>query len=108
MVGTLFGMHYDSLLFGLLGGLIFLSRSAKVARAQALSGVLSSALLAGTFAQSAAVLTLAYFSVAKPIGEDSLRRAAAMSIGACWQVGVPMALSIVRNWASKASATVGS
>lgn len=101
LVGTLFGMHYDALLFGLFGGLIFLSRSPKVSRSQAVSGVLASALLAGTFANATSVVLGAYYPVLHQVGGDPLRRAFAMMIGSGWQVVVPVVFGVLKQWLAK-------
>lgn len=96
VVGTLFGMHYDALLFGLFGGLIFLTNSPKVSRVNAIGNVIASVLLAGAMSPLFGALLLSWFEFLTSVGEDNMRRASSLAIGAGWQAGVPAALSVIK------------
>lgn len=101
VVGTLLGMHYDALLFGLFGGLIFLSRSPSVTRYQAISSTIASVLIAGVAAPILSLIVTSNFSSFQSLGEDTLRRACAMLIGGGWQAGVPIAFDFIKQWVSR-------
>ena len=97
VVGTLLGMQYDSLLFGLFGGLIFLTHSKRSTRASAISNVITSVLLAGALSPVACGLAVAWFESLEKVGEDNIRRALAMCIGAGWQGGIPVLVSALKS-----------
>ncbi|HET8687561.1 MAG TPA: hypothetical protein VFM18_12995, partial [Methanosarcina sp.] len=98
LVGTLLGMHYDALLFGLFGGLIFLSRCVSTTRSKAITGAISSALLAGVFSPILVNFLYSLHESLKSIDEDTMRRAASMIIGGGWQVVIPTAVQIFGEW----------
>lgn len=97
VVGTLFGMQYDSLLFGLFGGLIFLMNSPRTSRVAALSSIVASVLLAGIMAPILAALLLSWYEVLSSVGEDNIRRASALAIGAGWHATLPTAFSFIKS-----------
>lgn len=101
LVGTLLGMHYDALLFGLFGGLIFLSRDKAVARTRAVTGAISSALLAGVFAPLLAGVLYSLHSGLSSIDSDTMRRASSVIIGGGWQAALPAAFEALRGWLLK-------
>lgn len=101
IVGTLFGMHYDALLFGLFGGLLFLARGATVTRAQAVTGIVASALIAGVFSPIVANIAISFSSSLGDVGTDTLRRASALALGGGWQAALPAALEGLRKWLTK-------
>lgn len=102
VVGTLFGMHYDSLLFGLFGGLIFLMNSPRTSRIAALSSIIASVLLAGIMAPIMSAVLLSWYEVLASVGEDSIRRASALAIGAGWHASLPTAFAFVKSKISPA------
>lgn len=91
-------MHYDALLFGLFGGLIFLSRGETVARKQAVSSVISSALIAGVGAPLIASLLAAMHAGLAAVDPETMRRASALLIGSGWQVAIPAAIKAFKKW----------
>lgn len=97
VVGTIFGMHYDSLLFGLFGGLLFLMNSQKTSRVAAMSSVIASVLLAGSMAPIASAVLLSWYDVLAAVGEENIRRASSLAIGAGWQASLPTALSFIKS-----------
>lgn len=90
IAGTLLGMHYDSLLFGLLGGLIMLSSSERGSRSHALSNVLAGILVAGVGSPILVEVVISVIGILGKLGSDNLRPAAAMLIGGSWHVGLPV------------------
>ncbi len=97
VVGTVFGMHYDSLLFGLFGGLIFLTNSPRTSRVAALSSVIASVLLAGSMAPILAAFLISWYDVLANVGEDNVRRAGSLAIGAGWHASLPAVISFVKT-----------
>ena len=97
VTGTLLGMHYDSLLFGLFGSLIMLSRSEKVSRLVALGNVGTSMLVAGVGSPILAAIGVAHFEVLRALGDELPRHASSLLLGAGWQVGIPTAWAWVKN-----------
>lgn len=98
VVGTLLGMNYDSLLFGLFGGLLMLSRGAVASRLAAFSALASSTLFAGVGSPIAAAFAVSYFSPLAALGHDIVRCAAALAIGCGWQAGIPAIWQIIRAY----------
>lgn len=90
-------MHYDSLLFGLFGGLIFLMNSPKTSRIAALSSILASVLLAGIMAPILSAVLLSWYEVLVAVGDDNMRRASALAIGAGWHASVPTVFAFVKS-----------
>ena len=97
ITGTLLGMHYDSLLFGLFGSLIMLARAERTSRFAALSNIGTSMLMAGVGSPILATVATLHFEVFKVLGDEVLRHAAALLLGAGWQVGIPAAWAWVKN-----------
>ena len=89
-------MHYDALLFGLFGGLIFLTNSPKVSRANAIGNIIASVLIAGAMSPIFGAMLVSWFEVLTSVGEDNMRRASSLAIGAGWQAGVPAAMAMIR------------
>lgn len=101
VVGTLLGMHYDALLFGLFGGLIFLSQGNTVRRTQAVTSVIASALLAGVGAPILSSLLVSFYSALANVDTDTMRRASALLIGGSWQAAIPYAFKSFKETLSK-------
>jgi hypothetical protein len=85
IVGSVFGMPFDCLLFGLLGGLIMLSRSHQRAPVLVFGNLLTSVLLAGLAAPLLAQYAVASFDGAKDMGVDSVSRMLAFALGFGWE-----------------------
>ncbi len=98
IAGTLFGMHYDSLMFGLFGGLIFLSRTPAGTRMKAVTGVISSCLVAGALSPILATFVSSLSASLAKVDPDTMRRAASLVVGGSWQVAAPEALKAVKDW----------
>lgn len=96
VTGTLFGMHYDALLFGLFGSLIMLSRAEQTSRLAALGNIGTSMLVAGVGSPILSALAVNHFEVFRVLGEVT-DHAAALLLGAGWQVGIPAAWAWVKN-----------
>lgn len=97
VVGTLFGMHYDSLLFGLFGGLIFLMNSPRTSRLAALSSIIASVLLAGAMSPIVAALLLSWYEALSSVGEENIRRASSLAIGAGWHASLPTVMDVIKS-----------
>lgn len=97
VVGTLLGMHYDALLFGLFGGLIFLTNNPSTTRTNAIGNVIASVLIAGSLSPVLGALLVSWFEVLTNVGEDNMRRASSLIIGAGWQASIPTAMEILRS-----------
>lgn len=96
VTGTLLGMHYDALLFGLFGSLIMLSRVEQTSRLAALGNIGTSMLVAGVGSPILSVLAITHFEMFRALGEVT-DHAAALLLGAGWQVGIPTAWAWVKN-----------
>ena len=101
IVGTLLGMHYDALLFGLFGGLLFLARSDSAQRPKAIASIISSTLIAGVGSPIFASMLVFWINGLETVGGDTLRRACALALGGGWQAVLPTALEIVKGVAQR-------
>lgn len=93
--GSVFGMQYDALLAGFLGGLVSLSYLSPMSVLKMVGTVSSSALLAGFFAPVIAVAALHYWPWLQSVG-DFVRIAGGAALGIGAQVLVPAGLRRLR------------
>lgn len=98
IAGTLFGMHFDALMFGLFGGLIMLSRISPKTRLEAFTTLITSVILAGVMAPILAAWTSETFTFAQKVKEDVMREAAALVIGGGWLTVLPTAWEAAKSW----------
>lgn len=97
VTGSLLGMQYDALLFGLFGSLIMLARAEKTSRLAALGNIGTSMLVAGVGSPILSALAVAHFEMFSVLGKEIADHASALILGAGWQVGIPAAWSWVKN-----------
>lgn len=96
ITGSILGVHYDTLLAGLFGGLVSLSYLPPMSLWRSAGSVLTSALLAGFFSPVIAAAGANYFPWLATLG-DHLRIAGAAFIGLSAQSLIPIMLA----WARK-------
>lgn len=94
--GSVFGVQYDALLAGLVGGLVSLTYLPAMPLLKMAGTVAGSALLAGFFAPVLAAAGLHFFPWLQAVG-DMLRLAGAAALGLGAQVLVPAGLKRLRT-----------
>lgn len=94
--GSILGVHYDALLAGFAGGLVWLTFQPSMPAVRIASSMVASSLIAGFFAPLAAVGAVNFFPWLSEVG-DSLRMAAAAGLGIGAQVIVPALLNLIRE-----------
>jgi hypothetical protein len=94
--GSVFGVQYDALLAGLVGGLVSLTYLPAMSLLKMAGTAAGSALLAGFFAPVAAAAALHFFPWLQSVG-DVLRLAGAAALGLGAQVVVPAGLRRLRT-----------
>ena len=98
LVGSIFGMQFDALMFGLFGGLIMLSRITPKTRLEAFTTLIASVLIAGIIAPILAAWLSDTFQFLHKVKEDNLREAAALVIGAGWLTVLPTLWEGAKEW----------
>lgn len=93
--GSVFGLQYEALLAGLLGGLISLLYLPPMPALKVAGAVAGAALLAGFFAPVIAAAALHYFPWLQAVG-DFMRVACAAALGLGAQVLIPACLKRLR------------
>jgi len=101
--GSVFGVQYDALLAGLIGGLVSLTYLPALPLLKMIGTVAGSALLAGFFAPVLAAAALHFFPWLQSVG-DFLRLAGAAALGLGAQVLVPAGLRRLRTLVQDKSA----
>lgn len=94
--GSVFGVQYDALLAGLVGGLVSLTYLPAMSVFKMVWTVIGSALLAGFFAPVVTAAGLHFFPWLQSVG-DFLRLAGAAALGLAAQVLVPAGLRRLRT-----------
>ncbi len=94
--GSVFGVQYDALLAGLLGGLVSLTYLPAMSWLKMAGAAAGSALLGGFFAPVLAAAALHYFPWLQSVG-DFLRLAGAAALGLGAQALVPAGLRRLRT-----------
>lgn len=97
VTGSLLGMQYDALLFGLFGSLIMLARAEQTSRLAALGNIGTSMLVAGVGSPILSALAFGHFELLTSLGREITDHAAALLLGAGWQVGIPTAWAWIKN-----------
>lgn len=95
--GSIFGLQYDALLFGLFGGLISLMHLAPMSLAR-LAGTLASAALTGAlFGPAAVAAAAASWAWMAAVPATSARLGAALCVGIFIQAIIPLALGWIEQ-----------
>jgi hypothetical protein len=96
LAGSFFGLEYESMIAGCLGGFIALGFMQAGNRWHAVSMVLTSAILAGFVTPIAAAFAVAHFPELAGLAPESVRLACACLIGIGAHTTVPIFLRLLR------------
>lgn len=97
LTGTLFGMQWDALLIGFLGGLIALQHTGPLTKRALVGTLFTACVMAAFFSPIFAGALAEYMAWTAKLPNDIIRRAGALLIGITAQVIVPRALGLVKN-----------
>lgn len=94
VTGNILGMTTESLIFGFIGGIVFLMFSEKMTRKQSLTTVLTSTILAGILTP----LLLNLIQEESNFSIELLKGLTPFLIGVGWRYCLPYIKSIIQNW----------
>ncbi len=98
LTGSLFGLQFDALLFGLAGGLFSLMYLAPIGSRWRLAGTLAAASMIGAIiSQIALPYAFDTFPLLLKVGADVVRPAIACGVGLVLQVVIPIFLALVKR-----------
>lgn len=98
ITGSIFGLQFDALLFGLFGGLVSLMHLPPMTRGR-MAGTLATAALLGALGAPIVARGLTeYLPWLGAVSGDVLRMAAAFTIGLGAQVAIPLGMGALRRW----------
>ena len=97
LTGSIFGLQYDALLFGLLGGLISLMHLEPAGKGKTAAILASAAILGALFAPVLVAVALDYMGFLKAVATDILRLGSAASIGLTAQIVIPLVFKLIRR-----------
>jgi hypothetical protein len=97
LTGSILGVHYDALLAGFAGGLVWLTFQPAVSVVRIAGSIVASSLIAGFVAPIVAAGAVNYLQWLAALG-DHMRIASAFGLGVGAQVIVPLGLNKLRLW----------